>query len=54
MWVQRLMCRLDIRHEWHVETTEDGGRYKHCRTCGKYDDRGGTGGPGDWAAPIGM
>ena len=34
-----LRCRLNIRHEWHTEATEDGARYLRCRRCGK-DDTG--------------
>jgi hypothetical protein len=35
-----LMCRLNLRHEWRTERTEDGGRFKRCRRCGK-----------DWQGP---
>ena len=54
--LKALMCKLNIRHEWHVEHTEDGSRYRRCRLCGKDDDRGGggTGAPGAWAGPAGM
>lgn len=54
--LQALMCRLNLRHEWHVEHTEDGGLYKRCLCCGKDDDRGGggTGAPSAWAGPAGM
>lgn len=40
----------------HMEVTEDGGRYKRCRRCGKDDDRGGggTGASGAWAGLAGM
>ena len=34
-----LRCRLNIRHDWHGESTEDGERYLRCRRCGK-DDTG--------------
>jgi len=30
-----LRCRLNLHHDWHNELTEDGGRYKQCRRCGK-------------------
>lgn len=30
--------KLNIRHDWHLESTEDGGVYKRCRRCGKDDD----------------
>lgn len=33
-----LRCRLNLDHDWHVETTEDGARYRRCRRCGKDDD----------------
>jgi hypothetical protein len=48
-----LMCKLNLRHDWHIETTDDGGRYRRCTRCGKYDDRG-RGGSGDWASGVGM
>jgi hypothetical protein len=41
--LQALMCKLNIRHEWHVEHTEDGSLYKRCIRCGRDDDRGGGG-----------
>jgi hypothetical protein len=53
MFGQSLLCRLNLRHVWHVESTEDGQRFKRCLACGKDDDRGGAGG-GDWAAPAGL
>lgn len=43
-----LLCKTNLRHQWHVERTEDGGRYRRCRRCGKYDDGGGG---GRWALP---
>lgn len=49
--LQTLMCKLNLRHAWHIESTEDGSRYRRCTRCGKYDGRGGAG-PGDWAGPI--
>jgi hypothetical protein len=48
-----LLCRLNVHHHWHTETTEDGARYRRCRRCGK-DHPGQGSGPGDWAAPIQM
>jgi hypothetical protein len=30
-----LHCRLNVRHDWHAESTEDGARYLRCRRCGK-------------------
>lgn len=30
-----LRCLLNVRHEWHTESTEDGSRYARCRRCGK-------------------
>ena len=47
-----LLCRLNLRHVWHVESTEDGQRYRRCRRCGKYEDLGSKG-PGDWATGLG-
>lgn len=31
-----LLCKLNINHQWRIETTEDGGRYRHCTRCGTY------------------
>jgi hypothetical protein len=39
-----LMCKLNLRHVWHIETTEDGSRYRHCTRCGKYDSGRNTSG----------
>ena len=53
--IQALLCKLNIRHEWHIEHTDDGGVYKRCMRCGKDDDRGGGRG-GDfsgWVGPAG-
>lgn len=30
-----LMCRLNVRHRWRWDSTEDGQRYEHCAKCGK-------------------
>ena len=38
--IQGLLCKLNIRHEWHVEHAGDGGLYKRCRRCGKDGDSG--------------
>jgi hypothetical protein len=36
--LQILMCKLNLHHDWHVESSEDGsGRYRRCMRCGKYD-----------------
>jgi hypothetical protein len=36
--LQILMCKLNLHHDWHVESSEDGsGRYRRCTRCGKYD-----------------
>ena len=32
-----LLCRLNMHHVWHTESTEDGGRYRKCVKCGKED-----------------
>ena len=47
-----VLCRLNLRHAWRVESTEDGQRFRRCLRCGKDDYKGGLG-AGDWAAPIG-
>jgi len=39
-----LLCRLNVRHHWHTETTEDGRRYRCCARCGKDDPRQGNSG----------
>jgi hypothetical protein len=44
-----LLCRLNLRHHWHWESTDDGRRYRRCRTCGKDDNHMGNG-PADWIA----
>ena len=36
-----VMCRVRLHHQWRWQRTEDGGRYRQCRRCGKDDDRGG-------------
>lgn len=30
-----LLCSLNVRHHWHVETSPDGDRYQRCTRCGK-------------------
>jgi hypothetical protein len=45
---QALLCKLNIRHEWHVEHAEDGGLYERCRRCGKDGDSG-DGATNAWA-----
>jgi hypothetical protein len=50
--LQALMCKLNIRHEWHIEHAEDGSLYKRCLRCGKDDDQRGRGG-GDFSGWIG-
>ena len=30
-----LLCLLNVRHHWHVESTPDGDRYVRCTKCGK-------------------
>ncbi|YAK89438.1 hypothetical protein ACUUMA_03375 [Paenarthrobacter nitroguajacolicus] len=42
--LKKLMCKLNLGHDWHAEHTEDGSRYLRCRRCGKYDDGGDPGG----------
>jgi hypothetical protein len=31
-------CALNLRHQWHLEHTEDGMLYRRCRRCRKDDD----------------
>lgn len=42
-----ITCRINLHHVWHMERTEDGGRYRRCVRCGK-DDSGGPGNPNSW------
>lgn len=52
--IQALLCKLNIRHDWHVEHAEDGTMYRRCRRCGKDDDERSKGHGGDfssWAGP---
>lgn len=51
--IQALLCKLNIRHDWHLEHAEDGGVYKRCCRCGKDDDSGGGGTGGNYSAWIG-
>jgi hypothetical protein len=51
--IKALLCKLNIRHDWHIEHTDDGALYRRCKRCGKDDDRR-RGGPANWAAPAGM
>jgi hypothetical protein len=30
-----LLCRFNVHHDWHGESTPDGGRYVRCTRCGK-------------------
>jgi hypothetical protein len=49
-----LLCRLNLRHRWHLEFTEDNTRYSRCLRCGKDNPRlggYGLGGGGGFAAP---
>ena len=34
---QPITCRMNLHHVWHLEHTEDGGRYRRCVRCGKDD-----------------
>ena len=42
-----LTCRLNLRHHWHIVSTEDGSPYKECRDCHKHWDAWHP--PGDWS-----
>ena len=52
--LKNLLCKMNLRHNWHIETTDDGGRYRRCTNCGKYQTGGSGGRDGYWAAPLGM
>ena len=30
-----ILCRLNLHHHWHAESTSDGTRYLRCTRCGK-------------------
>ncbi|MDP9984709.1 hypothetical protein J2W14_004136 [Pseudarthrobacter oxydans] len=54
--IQALLCKLNMRHEWHVEHADDGSVYRRCRRCGKDDDERSKGRGGDfspWVGPTG-
>jgi hypothetical protein len=51
--IQALLCKLSIRHEWHLEHADDGTVYRRCRRCGKDDDERGEGRRGDFSAWVG-
>jgi hypothetical protein len=38
--IRALVCKLNLRHEWHGEHTDDGSLYRGCLRCGKDDNRG--------------
>jgi hypothetical protein len=53
-----LLCRMNLRHRWKGQSTEDGCRYLRCSRCGKDHSGGGPTSGGDkgyWiaAAPGG-
>lgn len=49
-----LACRLNLRHHWHMESTEDGSRYRRCTRCGKDDPHIGHGPlDGSFVPPVG-
>jgi len=52
--LKTLLCKMNLRHDWHIQTTDDGGRYRRCARCGKYQEGGSGGRNGNWAAPLGM
>jgi hypothetical protein len=42
-----LLCRLNLKHQWEGQSTEDGGRYLRCTRCGKDHSGGGPTSGGD-------
>lgn len=49
-----LACRINLRHHWHVESTEDGSRYRRCTRCGKDEPYVGHGPlDGAFVPPVG-
>lgn len=42
--LKALLCKLNVRHDWHVEHADDGSIYRRCRRCGKDDDDRAVGG----------
>lgn len=51
--IQALLCKLNMRHDWHLEHAEDGTVYKRCHRCGKDDDQRGEGRSGDFSSWAG-
>ena len=43
-----LLCRLNLRHHWHAESTDDGRRFRRCTRCGKVYDHD----MGHWAGGM--
>jgi hypothetical protein len=33
--IHRMLCRLNLHHQWRAHSTEDGGRYLQCDRCRK-------------------
>jgi hypothetical protein len=48
-----LLCRINLRHHWAWERTDDGHRYRRCQTCGKDDNHMGNGPLDGFAASAG-
>ncbi|TQJ36748.1 hypothetical protein FBY36_4056 [Arthrobacter sp. SLBN-122] len=46
-----MLCKFNVRHEWHIEHTEDGAIYKRCLRCGKDGEAAdaGDGAANGWA-----
>jgi hypothetical protein len=40
-----LTCRLNLRHRWRWQSTEDGNRFERCQKCGKDRSEEVGGGP---------
>jgi hypothetical protein len=51
MSIQTLLCRLNLHHVWHTETTEDGSRFRRCVRCGR-DEGTPDSEPTDQVPPI--
>ncbi|GAB3550861.1 hypothetical protein GCM10027404_18890 [Arthrobacter tumbae] len=52
--LKALLCKLNIKHDWHIEPADDGTLYTRCKRCGKDDESGAGGTSTVGGAWIGM
>ena len=49
-----LLCALNLKHDWLTRSTDDGGRYRVCRRCGREGNPTSTAPPGSrFGGPAG-